>query len=60
MLHAPVPAVGVLPPSEPLSKTPQTFCADPTVAVVSVAELVIVTVLSVGVQLPLLIVHLNT
>ena len=60
ILHAPVPAVGVLPPSDPLSKTPQMFCVDPAVAVVGVAELVIVTVLSDGVQLPLLIVHLNT
>ena len=34
ILHAPVPVTGVLPPSEPLSKTPQRFCVDPTVAVV--------------------------
>ena len=60
MPHAPAPFSGVLPPSEPLSKTPQMFCVDPTVAVVGVAGLVIVTVLSDGVQLPLLIVHLNT
>ena len=60
ILHAPVPFDGVFPPKDPLSKAPQMFCADPTVAVVGVAELVIVTVLSDGVQLPLLIVHLNT
>ena len=60
MLHAPVPFNGVLPPSEPLVKVPQRFCVAPMVAVVGVAELVIVTVLSDGVQLPLLIVHLNT
>ena len=34
MLHAPVPAVGVLPPSEPLVKVPHRFCVAPTVAVV--------------------------
>ena len=34
MLHAPVPVTGVLPPSDPLSKTPHRFCVVPTVAVV--------------------------
>ena len=34
MLHAPVPATGVLPPSDPLVKVPQRFCVGPTVAVV--------------------------
>ena len=33
MLHEPVPVTGVLPPNEPLSKTPHRFCVDPTVAV---------------------------
>ena len=34
MLHAPVPATGVLPPSDPLVKVPQRFCVGPTLAVV--------------------------
>lgn len=59
-VHKPPPLVGVLPPSEPLIRVPHKFCADPTVAVVGVAELVTVTVLLEGVQTPLLMVHWNT
>ena len=57
-VHKPVPFSGVLPPSEVLV-SPQTVCAGPVMAVVGVAELVTVTVLSVGVHPALVTVHLN-
>ena len=37
MLHAPVPADGVLPPKEVDINVPHKFCVAPTVAVVGVA-----------------------
>ena len=55
-VHCPVPAVGVLPPKDAVVNVPHKFCVPPTVAVVGLAFLVIIT-LSKFEQAPLAIVQ---
>ena len=59
IVHVPVPTDGTLPVIIVLV-TLQRFCGDPAIDVVGGAEMVTVTVLSEGAQVPLEIVHLNT
>ena len=59
-LHAPVPTVGVLPPSPEVVPFTQMVCGSPVVAAVGGWLIVIVTSAEVAVQGALLIVHRTT